>query len=1246
MGVGMGGIFTINATGAGLAYEINIDGNNDGDLNDPEDVSLTGITTGTTTDVVWDGNGSSAYPQAGEISGIQILGKAGEVHFPFTDVEGSDGLVIKRINGVGATQAAPDCTVFWDDTSFPATRNGGSGISDDNNTLDGTAGLDSCSTSSIANTCNSAPYNGLTNFDSRHFWCPDWGNRLFADTWTFAPPSRFDLSITAREADLALSSKTVSNLTPNPGETVTFTITAINNGPDDTTNVLISDSLDSTYLSNVMFDSCIPSGGAVCGAPVISGNDFSMLIPTMPDGGQIIIMLSADTASGNIAITNVDNIASILRSTDINDPEATNPNSAIPVSAQAECEAAQSKGATTLGYPACNNANIVTFQLPVTLSSVSSERLGDKVTFNWSTSSELFNVGFQLWGLDGSDQSWEKLHGWLIRSGSGNAVEAQSYAKTVRLPSAITELVAVGISSVDSDGSEHYYGPFEVGQAYGNLSSLKPIAWNHVRAQVDAQMHARGYVKDRVLGYRKVAVAAASADTQSVVEFNLSKSGLYRITAQQLLNAGVDWASISKRDIAVLDNGGNAVVRHITATGSGNGASKLLGDRGELYFYAQGINNVSGLYTDSSVYRLVLDRHRALAAQFQGKRNINGGDSAHYLDTVRVERDTQYSLSSAADDPWLDTVILSHSDQPTSYAVAVPVEADALWGVDAQLTLNLARSSALTPVDANGDGIADSEHRVEAVVLSDNGVGGLVSLGRDDAVGAGTWTPQFTLPGGTPLTLIDGNVVVGGLFNAGAGYRLSEVHVDSVELSYARPYSARANEDYLHFTAPADGAQAFSVTVPEKGWPLVFAQSNGKLVRLGLESQQKQTDANGKAQRRVRFAALDGSATSLEPIQYWVSGKGGLLTVQDLSTKLITTSDALITQAQGADLLMVAHPVFMTPALSDYAAFKRTQGFNVAIINYLDVVDAYGGGQAGPTGLTQYLNAVSTHGTLSHVLLVGGSSHDHTDKLGTGAMTFIPGHYGHSAYSNYTVTDTPYVSDATNTLFASIGRWPVRTQADLKTIIANSRVWSNTDHSQGNVLAIAEHTVAGENIDFGGALEGVLTQLPASWTADSVHVDAIRANNPSLTLAQALAQAKTQLIAGLEAGPDVVMYNGHGTTSQLSNKGLFKASDVAGVNGNGAQLWVPMSCYMTYFESTHVNTLAHQLLFSGKAVGISGAMLLSNQSQNIDTGKALLNSTVEQGASIGEAITAHKQAQSNPGLSTNLNHLGDPTLRM
>ena len=128
--------------------------------------------------------------------------------------------------------------------------------------------------------------------------------------------------------------------------------------------------------------------------------------------------------------------------------------------------------------------------------------------------------------------------------------------------------------------------------------------------------------------------------------------------------------------------------------------------------------------------------------------------------------------------------------------------------------------------------------------------------------------------------------------------------------------------------------------------------------------------------------------------------------------------------------------------------------------------------------------------------------------------------------------------------------------------------------------------------------------------------------------------------------PDMVLYNGHATTSQLSNKGLFKAGDVAQVRSAGGQLWLPMSCYMTYYESTHVNTLAHQLLFSGNAVGISGAMLLSNQGSNIAAGTAILNDTVNAGASIGEAINAHKATRLNAQLDVNLSHLGDPTPKM
>ena len=896
--------------------------------------------------------------------------------------------------------------------------------------------------------------------------------------------------------------------------------------------------------------------------------------------------------------------------------------------------------------------HIVAFDiLPVTLSSVSTQMTNGKVKFNWSTSSELFNVGFQLWGLDGTDSKWEKLHSWLVRTGSGNAVEPQSYTKTVSVPGSISELVAVGISSVDNDGSEHYYGPFIVEQSYGNLSKLKPIAWNHIRAQVDAQMASLGYVKDRVNGYRKLSSAlTASSTNESVIEIGIRESGMYRLTAQALLSAGIDWREVSKRDIALLDHEGNAVVRYVSAQGSGSGNSKTLGQNGEIYFYASAVGARTGIYTDTRQYRLVVDRYRALNAQYQRKQGISSGFSDHYMETYRVENDDQYVLTSAADDPWVDAVVLSYPHRTGSYAAGIPVENDALWSQSSTLRLELARSSGLRTVDADGNGQADPEHVVEGQVLSSQGSTGLLALGAEQAVGKGDWSVAFEVPANTPVTLIDGKAVVGGIFSAGVGYAFSEVHVDAASLSYARPYVAKSGDDYLSFTGPETGELGYSVTVPDRGWPVVFAYNEaGALIRMAPESQTRKTTADGSRQRVVKLARLSGAGTQSSLTQYWVSGKPGFMSVESLSSKSIKSKSALLAQAAGSNYLMIAHPLFTGAKLEQYASFKRSQGYRVSIIDYLEIVEAFGGGQSGPHGLTSYLSQVEAKGNLDHILIVGGSSYDHTDKLKSGAITFIPGHYARSTYSKFTVSDVPYITNANNELFASIGRWPVRSDSDLSIIVDKSMAFANADHSQGHVLSIAEHTVAGENIDFAAALNTLAPLAPTSWTTSKVHVDEVaKVNNLNLPndLPQALSLAKTKIVNELNKAPDLVLYNGHGTTSQLSNKGLFKSSDVASVTAAGGEIWLPMSCYVTFYESTHMNTLAHQLLFNGNAVNISGAMLLSNQAGNIAAGTAILDATLNQDKSLGEAVNAYKQDSGNSSLKINWALLGDPTARL
>ena len=49
-------------------------------------------------------------------------------------------------------------------------------------------------------------------------------------------------TVTPQQADLALA-KTVSNPTPNVGDTITYTVTLTNNGPDAATSVQVTDLL-------------------------------------------------------------------------------------------------------------------------------------------------------------------------------------------------------------------------------------------------------------------------------------------------------------------------------------------------------------------------------------------------------------------------------------------------------------------------------------------------------------------------------------------------------------------------------------------------------------------------------------------------------------------------------------------------------------------------------------------------------------------------------------------------------------------------------------------------------------------------------------------------------------------------------------------------------------------------------------------------------------------------------------------
>lgn len=117
--VGQGGIFTIDTQNA-LTYQIVLKGGSTPAHDDPahdDNRVLTGVATGLNQKVYWDGlnNAGAPMPAGGNYSFV-VTGRAGEVHFPFLDVEAnlSGGPTVTRLNGPNPGEA----TVYYDDRGY------------------------------------------------------------------------------------------------------------------------------------------------------------------------------------------------------------------------------------------------------------------------------------------------------------------------------------------------------------------------------------------------------------------------------------------------------------------------------------------------------------------------------------------------------------------------------------------------------------------------------------------------------------------------------------------------------------------------------------------------------------------------------------------------------------------------------------------------------------------------------------------------------------------------------------------------------------------------------------------------------------------------------------------------------------------------------------------------------------------------------------------------------------------------
>lgn len=852
------------------------------------------------------------------------------------------------------------------------------------------------------------------------------------------------------------------------------------------------------------------------------------------------------------------------------------------------------------------------FSTPVTLSQIAITQLDRTVNFSWETSTETFNIGFNLWGKIGND--WRQLNRRLIPSNRRDKLAPHSYKKRIRLSAYQRDQISqFGISSVDVHGKDEFFGPFVAGQSYGEQAIPEPIDWQSIKASFDQRMLSKGYRFIHGRWQKPRDQPTVSPETR--IDISIDQTGLYRITHDDLVALGIDWQGEKTRDIAISHKG-KAVARFVTGS-----RGQVTSNTG-IEFFATIPQNEDALYTKTNVYQLQLDRSLALAMPRIDHKAVADSNTSNTGFASQLLGENKLYTELSTGDPWMDSELFSYG---------TPVEKIFNFEIDSDVAvekLGRLKLSLTGGIDYPG---SDQDHHIQVSINNK-----LIIDARND--GFDRWLIDTEIPSST---FLQGDNAIKLHVPGDTGFDVDIVNIDTIELLSAKDLTWSDQNQALQFTA-SDNSSNFRIAVENNAIkPRVYVtQRNGNVARATRISRDSSA---GFTSWLLPITAMQNE---LDTVDYWVGTPQQMLSP---TLSLRSNADLLST---AADYLIIAHPSFIGEPLQAFAQRKTDEGLNTQIVNWLDIVQDFGYGIPTPQALRTFLTLANQEFNYEYVLLVGGHSYDYLDYNNQGAINFIPTWHRPIDIIQQAPTDTPFIElDGDGKPDKAIGRWPVRTQDDLTTIIQKNNEWhDNGMNNARSALFIAEQIEA--NRDFDQLLEQSMTQVSKRWDdIERVYMDDILSNTPS----NAINTARQTILDTINSGVGLTVFNGHGSPSSWTFQSLVSWQHLQQLENSGLPTMVmPLACYTTYYQTPTVNSLAHQWLFnqqdngqSSGAVAIHGAMVLGDYRENGLFAEKVLKQQLARKKTIGQAIlSAKRQLAPWNHMVNNWALLGDPSLQL
>lgn len=891
---------------------------------------------------------------------------------------------------------------------------------------------------------------------------------------------------------------------------------------------------------------------------------------------------------------------------------------------------------TIISGGACINASTT----PVTISAFKTHRRGKSLVAKWQTSSEIFNLGFHLWGK--VDGEWQQLNKRLVASESSDSLVTQDYKRRVNLAKLKSEVTQVGLSAVSSSGEEEFYGPFEIGEKYGEEYVPRYIDWAEQRARYDQTMRDAGYVKVKQR-WRKQTRSRARRTLRQEQRYpetilELKAKGVYRLSYEDLLGHGINLRGMPNHKLA-LTRDGMAVPRIIQS--ASHGKQRRFGPGSELVFYARGPSEDSARYVDSAHYKVSLNAEKALSAPDLSDEPLvyEAGDALQaqsHLKAVPFGEKNIYSFGLEGDG-WYDTSIRAiHAT--ASKIVELEVGSDVLLNEPANVSVSLLGVANFPQVDVDGDGVVEPNHHYRFYLNRAENPDPIHERYVDGR-------QQITINAALSDQLKVGSNLLEIEVIPDNGYDLDVVYFIDGELQYSV-----ANTMQSASLALGSPSNQQTVAVLEQGVSVDAVYSSDDASNFSRRAFSREGDY-------VVTDSLANPSLRSTPTLNFVSNDGYL---KPERVYRLSSIDPVELDLSDVDYVVIADSSLIGADLQRFVERQDELGRRTKVVSAQAVYQQYANGAVVPQAIADYLAEQAHTSPFTYVLLVGGHTYNYLGYNTTAEeqpLTLIPTFYrGTEGLTQQIPTAVPFVDfDHDGAPDRAIGRWPVRDLEQLAHVVNKTLEWHAEGSHRGDQTSLFIADAKEDQNNFTRTSERLMPFLGLNlnpWTnPNTVYLDDVIADE-SIAAGDKISAARNQIVDAVNQGPALTVFSGHAAPGLWGRQALVYG-DVADRFDNNSKpsLMVPLACYTTYYETPSAKSLSEILLTetSAGAVALSGAALLSEAADNEHFGKALLKKMTVNGLDLGNAVMqvkreTHGYSARHQTIVYNWVTLGDPTV--